>query len=86
MAAFEPIRRSGLRLVCLLLALLLPAQPGAQAQKRAATDVRVGIVLGNAPAATDEPTPMQTARCLKTLELYKSGAVNTLLVTGRDRR
>ena len=55
---------------------------GAQAQKPAATDVRVGIILGNAPAGTDEPTAMQTARCLKGFELYKSGAVNKLLVTG----
>jgi len=57
-------------------------QLAAQAQKPAAADARVAIVLGNAPAGTDEPTAMQTARCLKAFELYKSGAVNTLLVTG----
>ena len=58
----------------------LRRRPGAEAA--ATADARVAIVLGNAPAGTDEPTAMQTARCLKAFELYKSGAVNTLLVTG----
>jgi len=74
--------RTALILFCLIGLVLEGAFLGAQAQKPAAPGVRVGIVLGNAPAATDEPTPMQTARCLKAFELYKSGAVNRLLVTG----
>ena len=70
----------------ILVALLLVALPGiqshAQAQKAGSTDVRVAIILGNAPAGTDEPTPAQTARCLEGFELYKNGTVNKLLVTG----
>ena len=69
-------------LVCLTVLALAGALPGAQEQKPGAADIRVGIILGNAPAGTDEPTSAQTARCLKGFELYKSGAVNKLLVTG----
>lgn len=58
-------------------ATALYAQGAAQA-----TAPKVAIVLGNAPKATDEPTTAQTARCLKGLELYRNGTVNTLLVTG----
>ena len=73
-------RRSFLVLVpCLVLcgwpSLALP-------QPSAAPEVRVAVVLGNAPAATDEPTSAQTARCLRAYELYKSGAASKLLVTG----
>ena len=71
-------------LIIVFLALLAAggALAGAQSQKPAAADVRVAVILGNAPAGTDEPTAAQTARCLKGFELYKSGSVNTLLVTG----
>jgi len=82
MATLNVQRRSALILVSLLLLALPGAHPGAQAQKPAVPDVRVGIILGNAPAGTDEPTTAQTARCLKGFELYKNGAVNKLLVTG----
>jgi vancomycin permeability regulator SanA len=76
--------RTRLFIFASLVLLVLPfAGPGAQAPPQAAkADVRVGIILGNAPAGTDEPTPMQTARCLKAYELYKNGTVNKLLVTG----
>jgi vancomycin permeability regulator SanA len=63
-------------------AALLSAQARQAPSPAAKPGVRVGIVLGNAPAATDEPTAMQTARCLKAFELYRNGTVNTLLVTG----
>jgi vancomycin permeability regulator SanA len=82
MRALPPPGRRALILASLVLLAVAGALPGAQAQQPAAGDVRVGIILGNAPAAADEPTPMQTARCLKAFELYKSGAVNKLLVTG----
>jgi len=78
-----PSPGSGALVLASLVALTLPgALPAAQSQQPAVAGVRVAVVLGNAPAATDEPTPMQTARCLKAFELYKSGAVNKLLVTG----
>ena len=77
------VTNTGPLLFCCLVSLSLAgALLGAQTQKPAAPDVRVAIVLGNAPAGTDEPTAMQTGRCLKAFELYKSGAVNKLLVTG----
>jgi hypothetical protein len=82
MRARQSPGRRALVLVPLVLFVVAGAFPGAQAQKPAAADVRVGIILGNAPAGTDEPTGMQTARCLKGYELYTSGAVNKLLVTG----
>ena len=82
MRAIPSPGRRALILACLVALALTGALPGAQSQKPAAADVRVGIILGNAPAGTDEPTAMQTARCLKAFELYKSGAVNKLLVTG----
>jgi len=67
----------------LLLLLLLSAAPSvALPQQAAQPSVRVAVVLGNGPVATDEPTTAQTARCLKAYELYKSGEVNKLLVTG----
>jgi uncharacterized SAM-binding protein YcdF (DUF218 family) len=47
-----------------------------------ASDVRVAVVLGNGPRATDEPTAVQTARCLKAFDLYRNGTVNKLVVTG----
>jgi len=72
----------GLIAVCVALGALQIAPLGAQPQQAPNAGVRVGIVLGNAPAGTDEPTAMQTGRCLKAFELYKSGAVNRLLVTG----
>lgn len=74
--------RRPLALAVLLFLLLCAAPSLAVPQQATAPPVRVGIVLGNAPAATDEPTSAQTARCLKAYELYKSGAVNKLLVTG----
>lgn len=74
------------RAVALVSALLagLSVSPAAAQQPPAApaSDVRVGIILGNAPVAVDEPTTAQTARCLKAFELFKNGVVNTLLVTG----
>ena len=82
MRALPSPGRGALIPACLVALALAGTLPGAQSQKSAAADVRVGIVLGNAPAATDEPTAMQTARCLKSFELYKSGGVNKLLVTG----
>jgi len=73
-------------LACLVAFEAAGAVLGAQTPQAASPTVkpaaRVAIVLGNAPAGTDEPTAMQTARCLKAFELYKNGAVNTLLVTG----
>ena len=81
MRALPSPGRKTLVLAALALLAAAGAFPGAQAQRPAA-GVRVGIVLGNAPAGTDEPTAMQTARCLKAFELYSSGAVNKLLVTG----
>ena len=76
-------RRRPLIVLCVVL-LVLPFVPlGAQAPPQPAKpDVRVAIVLGNMPAATDEPTPMNTARCLKGFELYRNGTVNKLVVTG----
>jgi len=68
--------------VCAALLALQITPLGAQPRQAPNAGVRVAIVLGNAPAAADEPTPMQTARVLKAFELYRSGAVNTLLVTG----
>jgi vancomycin permeability regulator SanA len=47
-----------------------------------AGDIRAAVVLGNGNTVPDEPTPMQTARCLKALELYKTGAATKLVVTG----
>jgi len=47
--------------------------------------VLTGVVLAaqaQKPGAADEPTAMQTARCLKAFELYRNGTVKTLLVTG----
>jgi SanA protein len=82
MASFDTIRRRAGSLLCVVVLLVQAAPSGAQAQKPAAADVRAAVILGNAPAAADEPTPMQTARCLKAFELYRSGAVNKLLVTG----
>ena len=78
----SPVRRPFA--LAVLLLLLLSAGPAVVAtpQQAGAPSVRVAVVLGNAPAATDEPTSAQTARCLKAYELYKSGAVNKLLVTG----
>lgn len=82
MPALQPPRRRVLILVGFLL-LALPCAPrGVEPQKAEGTDIRVGIILGNAPAGTDEPTAAQTARCLKGFELYKNGTVNRLLVTG----
>lgn len=69
-------------LVFLVLLLLSAAPLSALPEQEQAPAVRVAIVLGNAPAGTDEPTTAQTARCLKAYELYKSGEVNKLLVTG----
>lgn len=43
---------------------------------------RVGIILGHYPAGADEPTSVQTARCLKAFELYRDGKINKVLVTG----
>jgi uncharacterized SAM-binding protein YcdF (DUF218 family) len=76
-------RRRALVVLC-LVSLVLPLPPlGAQAPPQAAkAEVRVAVILGNAPAGTDEPTSAQTARCLKGFELYKNGTVNKLLVTG----
>ena len=82
MSAPSTPRSRALVLVCLVL-LALPSTPlGARAQKAAGADTRVAVILGNAPAGTDEPTSAQTARCLKGFELYKNGSVNKLLVTG----
>jgi uncharacterized SAM-binding protein YcdF (DUF218 family) len=66
----------------IVLAVLATGPLAALPQGAAGADVRVGIILGNAPAGTDEPTAAQTARCLKGFELYRTGAVNKLLVTG----
>jgi vancomycin permeability regulator SanA len=82
MRAVQTPGKTTLILVCLVLLFQAGALPSAQAQKPAAADARVAIVLGNAPAGTDEPTAMQTARCLKAFELYRNGTVNKLLVTG----
>ena len=82
MRSTRSLSRRPLILACLVALAVAGALLGAQAQQPAAADIRVGIVLGNAPAGTDEPTPMQTARCLKAFELYKRGTVNKLLVTG----
>lgn len=70
--------------VAVLLLLLLSgvANVAAPQQPPASSPIRVAVVLGNGPVATDEPTTAQTARCLKAYELYTSGAVNKLLVTG----
>ena len=82
MLALKAPGARALILVSLVLLAIGSAFTAAQGQKPAAADARVGIVLGNAPAGTDEPTAMQTARCLKAFELYKNGTVKTLLVTG----
>jgi len=82
MLALKSPGARALILVSLVLLAIGSAFAPAQGQKPAPPDARVGIVLGNAPAGTDEPTAMQTARCLKAFELYKNGTVNTLLVTG----
>lgn len=71
--------------LCILLALglALCAATALLADRQApAGDIRVAVVLGNGNTVTDEPTPFQTARCLKALALYTSGAVNKLVVTG----
>jgi len=82
MHAVQSPGRRALILVCLVSLAVAGAPLGARSQEAAKTDVRVGIILGNAPAGTDEPTSAQTARCLKGFELYKNGTVNKLLVTG----
>jgi vancomycin permeability regulator SanA len=86
MRSTHSLPRTPLILACLVALAAAAALLGAQAPQAplpaAKPDVRVAIVLGNAPAAADEPTAMQTARCLKAFELYKNGAVNKLLVTG----
>ena len=82
MAASKSLGARALIVVCLVFVALQITPLGVQPQQAPKADVRVAIILGNAPAGTDEPTPMQTARCLKGFELYKSGAVNRLLVTG----
>jgi len=86
MRAVRSARPTPFVLFCTAAFALAGAVLGAQAPQAPSPtgkpDARVGIVLGNAPAGTDEPTAMQTARCLKAYELYKNGAVNTLLVTG----
>ena len=82
MRSAHSFSRKPLVLFCIAAFALTAALSGAQAPQAGRPDARVGIVLGNAPAGTDEPTAMQTARCLKAFELYKNGTVNTLLVTG----
>jgi uncharacterized SAM-binding protein YcdF (DUF218 family) len=67
-------------LLCLFVLSVAGLVPAAR--QAGSGDVRVAVVLGNGPKATDEPTAVQTARCLKAFELYKKGAVNKLLVTG----
>ena len=67
-------------LVCLFALSAAALLPGAS--QAGAGDVRIAVVLGNGPQATDEPTAVQTARCLKAFELYRNGTVNKLLVTG----
>ena len=81
-APTSPARHRAPVFVLLLLLFLCAAPVGALPQQAQAPAVRAAVVLGNAPAATDEPTAAQTARCLKAYELYKSGEVNELLVTG----
>jgi len=75
------VRTSTIFALACLLALSAAALLSAAGQAKVA-DVRVAVVLGNGPTATDEPTAAQTARCLKAFELYKGGTVNKLLVTG----
>jgi vancomycin permeability regulator SanA len=82
MSTFAVFRRGLLLATLSGLALspsLLAQQPAAPS---GAAAIKPGVILGNAPTATDEPTVMQTARCLKGFELYKHGTVNKLLVTG----
>jgi uncharacterized SAM-binding protein YcdF (DUF218 family) len=70
-------------LLVLLLAVCAVAATGARtAPQTADAAARVAVILGNASAATDEPSAQQTARALKGYELYKNGVVNTLVVTG----
>jgi vancomycin permeability regulator SanA len=72
-------------LVLVVFACLLAVSAGARVaadDQAPAADIRVAVVLGNGNKATDEPTPLQTARCLKAFDLYKGGAVNKLVVTG----
>jgi vancomycin permeability regulator SanA len=72
-----------LSLILLAFVVVVSAAARLAADPQApAADIHVAVVLGNGPKATDEPTPLQTARCLKALDLYKSGAVNKLVVTG----
>jgi vancomycin permeability regulator SanA len=78
-------RTSRVRALLILLACALAVSAAALLAadgQTPAADIRVAVVLGNGPKATDEPTPFQTARCLKAFDLYKSGAVNKLVVTG----
>lgn len=72
-------------LVLVLFACVLAVSSGVSLGARPqapAGDIRVAVVLGNGNTVTDEPTAMQTARCLKGFELYKSGAATKLVVTG----
>jgi vancomycin permeability regulator SanA len=82
MATLDVMRRRALTLVLVSLFALSAAPVGAAPQQAQGADAHVAVILGNAPAGTDEPTSAQTARCLKAFELYKSGTVNKLLVTG----
>ena len=82
MATPKTLRRTALILAYASLATLSAAPVGAHPQQANPLDARVAVILGNAPAGTDEPTSAQTARCLKGFELYKNGTVNKLLVTG----
>jgi uncharacterized SAM-binding protein YcdF (DUF218 family) len=60
----------------------IPAGAQAPAVPEAAPGIRVAVVLGNGSPVIDEPTAMQTARCLRAFDLYKIGAVNKIIVTG----
>jgi uncharacterized SAM-binding protein YcdF (DUF218 family) len=68
----------------LILAVLTAASIGAASGPPQTGDAgrRAAVILGNGPAAADEPSAQQTARGLKGYELYKNGIVNTLVVTG----
>ncbi len=82
MATPKTLRRTALVLAYAWLVALSAAPLGAHPQQAPGTAPRVAVILGNAPAGTDEPTSAQTARCLKAFELYKNGTVGKLLVTG----
>lgn len=59
--------------------LLLAISVSVRAQNE---QVRVAVVLGHYPTDTYTPTEQQTARCLKVFEMYSSGKINRIVVSG----